>query len=40
MALACEDGHGLLHVPEMDGSWCWYDRWVELDSSLTGLFGG
>lgn len=39
-ALACEDGHGLLHVPEMDGSWCWYDLWVELDSSLTGLFGG
>jgi hypothetical protein len=40
MALACEDGHGLLHVPEMDGSWCWYDLWVELDSGLTGLFGG
>jgi hypothetical protein len=40
MALACEDGHGLLHVPGMDGSWCWYDLWVELDSSLTGLFGG
>jgi hypothetical protein len=39
-AMACEDGHGLLHVPEMDGSWCWYDLWVELDSSLTGLFGG
>jgi hypothetical protein len=39
-ALACEDGHGLLHVPEMDGSWCWYDLWVELDTSLTGLFGG
>lgn len=40
VALACEDGHGLLHVPEMDGSWCWYDRWVELDSGFTGLFGG
>jgi len=41
-ALACEDGHGLLHVPEMDGSWCWYDLWVELDlefeSGWTGLF--
>jgi len=40
MAMACEDGHGRLHVPEMDGSWCWYDRWVELDSGLTGLLGG
>ena len=43
VALACEDGHGLLHVPEMDGSWCWYDLWVEHDlefnSGWTGLFG-
>jgi len=31
MELACADGHGLLHVPEMRGSWCWYDRWVEQD---------
>jgi hypothetical protein len=27
--LACADGHGLLHVAEMQGSWCWYDKWVE-----------
>ena len=37
--LVCADGHGLLHVPEMRGSWCWYDRWVELDPSWSGLFG-
>jgi hypothetical protein len=41
--LACADGHGLLHVPEMQGSWCWYDLWVELDlefdSGLGGIFG-
>jgi len=36
--LACSDGHGHLHVPEMQGSWCWYDRWVELDPSWAGLF--
>jgi len=37
--LVCADGHGLLHVPEMQGSWCWYDQWVELDPSWGGLFG-
>ena len=37
--LICADGHGLLHVPEMQGSWCWYDLWVELDPSWSGLFG-
>jgi hypothetical protein len=36
--LVCSDGHGRLHVPEMQGSWCWYDHWVELDSSWSGLF--
>jgi len=36
--LACADGHGLLHVPEMQGSWCWYDRWVELDSTLQTIW--
>jgi hypothetical protein len=29
MEQACTDGHGLLHVPEMQGSWCWYDLWLE-----------
>ena len=38
MELTCPDGHGLLHVPEMRGSWCWYDLWVEVDSSWSGLF--
>jgi hypothetical protein len=32
--LACSDGHGLLHVSEMQGSWCWYDIWVEHDQRL------
>jgi hypothetical protein len=30
---ACTDGHGMLQVPTLRGSWCWYDRWVEDDSS-------
>jgi hypothetical protein len=34
-ALACSDGHGLLQVPAMQGSWCWYDRWVELDPAWS-----
>jgi len=29
--LVCSEGHGLLQVPEMQGSWCWYDLWVEVD---------
>ena len=36
--LICADGHGLLHVTEMQGSWCWYDLWVELDPTWHGLF--
>jgi len=36
--LVCTEGHGLLHVPEMPGSWCWYDLWVELDAGWSGLF--
>ena len=39
MELVCADGHGRLHVAEMQGSWCWYDRWVELDPAWQGLFG-
>jgi hypothetical protein len=39
MELVCADGHGRLHVPEMQGSWCWYDRWVELDPAWQSLFG-
>jgi hypothetical protein len=40
MEQACADGHGLLHTPEMQGSWCWYDLWLEQDSNWHGLFGG
>jgi hypothetical protein len=36
--LVCADGHGRLHVPEIEGSWCWYDRWVELDPAWQSLF--
>ncbi|WP_263355752.1 hypothetical protein [Acidicapsa ligni] len=37
MEMVCTDGHGLLHVPEMRGSWCWYDRWVEQDPMTLSL---
>jgi hypothetical protein len=37
--LVCTEGHGLLHVPAMQGSWCWYDRWVERDASWSSLLG-
>ena len=36
MEQACTDGHGRLQVAQMRGSWCWYDRWVELDSGWDG----
>jgi hypothetical protein len=29
--LACADGHGMLQIPNLRGSWCWYDRWIEED---------
>jgi hypothetical protein len=31
--LTCSEGHGMLQVPAMRGSWCWYDRWVEDNSA-------
>lgn len=36
--LACSDGHGMLQVPEMQGSWCWYDLWIELDPEWQSIF--
>ena len=36
--LVCADGHGSLQVPEMQGSWCWYDLWVEVDPSWHRSF--
>jgi hypothetical protein len=36
--LVCADGHGSLQVPEMQGSWCWYDLWVELDPNWQTSF--
>ena len=38
MELYCAEGHGLLHITEMEGSWCWYDLWVELDPTWHTLF--
>jgi len=38
--LVCAEGHGRLHVAEMQGSWCWYDLWLEIDSGWSGIFGG
>ena len=35
--LVCGDGHGLLHVAEMQGSWCWYDRWVEAEPGFLSF---
>ncbi len=36
--LVCSDGHGLLHVPEMQSSWLEVDQWVHLDESWKPLF--
>jgi hypothetical protein len=36
--LACSDGHGMLHVPEMKSSWQEFDQWVPLDESWKPLF--
>jgi hypothetical protein len=36
--LVCMDGHGMLHVPEMNASWNEPERWTELDESWVGLF--
>jgi hypothetical protein len=38
--LVCSDGHGLLHVPEMQSSWLEVERWVNLDESWKPLFEG
>ena len=34
----CDEGHGLLHVPEMATSWFSTQRWLSLDPSWQGLF--
>jgi hypothetical protein len=37
--LACTEGHGFLHVPDMATSWEEEsDRWISLDESWRGLF--
>jgi hypothetical protein len=38
--LICSDGHGLLHVPEMQSSWLEVEQWVQLDESWKTLFEG
>ena len=34
----CENGHGLLHIPEMATSWFSTQRWLSLDPSWKALF--
>jgi hypothetical protein len=34
----CDEGHGLLHVPEIATTWFSTQRWLYLDSSWKGLF--
>ena len=36
----CEQGHGLLHVPEVATSWFSTQRWLMLDASWVELFSG
>ncbi|MGD1097956.1 MAG: ABC transporter permease [Bryobacteraceae bacterium] len=36
--LVCMQGHGMLHVPEMNSSWNEPARWTSLDESWLGLF--
>jgi hypothetical protein len=36
--LACNGGHGLLHVPELPTSWFSTQRWLQLDASWQFLF--
>jgi hypothetical protein len=36
--LICNEGHGLLHVPELPTSWFATQRWLYLDSSWEVLF--
>jgi len=36
--LVCIEGHGMLHVPEMESSWNEPERWTVLDDSWRGLF--
>ena len=36
--LACSQGHGLMHVPDMPTTWFPAPRWVALDASWSGLF--
>jgi hypothetical protein len=38
--LVCEDGHILLHIPEVRTSWFSAQRWVSLDGSWGFLFAG
>lgn len=36
--LVCPQGHGMLHVPEMQASWMEVDHWTPLDDSWKPLF--
>jgi hypothetical protein len=36
--LVCSQGHGMLHLPEMQASWLEMERWTPLDDSWKPLF--
>jgi hypothetical protein len=36
--LVCSEGHGMLHVPEMESSCLELGQWVQLDESWKPLF--
>jgi len=36
--LICQNGHGLLHIPELPTSWFSTQRWLDLDASWASLF--
>lgn len=36
--LVCSQGHGMLHVPEMQASWLEVEHWTPLDDSWKSLF--
>ena len=38
LELVCEQGHGLMHVPDMPTTWFPAPRWVVLDASWSELF--
>jgi hypothetical protein len=38
--MICANGHGMLHIPDIESSWFDHDRWNHLDASWADLFQG